>query len=119
MIMLRQSGRGFKAEKKVISKRFIQPSILPRACQWIHVHAPKQCANAQMRKRANAQTRKRANAQTRKRANSYVSPRRGCVESKDQRPGSFAPSPLLLVNCGQLHDTHPSTNHTQVKVINT
>ena len=47
MIMLRQSGRGFKAEKKVISKRFTQPSILPRACQWIHVHAPKQCANAQ------------------------------------------------------------------------
>ena len=30
--MLRQSGRGFKAGKKVISKRFAQPSILPRAC---------------------------------------------------------------------------------------
>jgi hypothetical protein len=30
--ILRQSGRGFKAGKKVISKRFAQPSILPRAC---------------------------------------------------------------------------------------
>ena len=30
--MLRQSGGGFKAGKKVISKLFAQPSILPRAC---------------------------------------------------------------------------------------
>ena len=30
--MLRQSGRGFKAGKKVISMRFAQPCILPRAC---------------------------------------------------------------------------------------
>ena len=29
--VLRQSGRGFRV-KKVISKRFAQPSILPRAC---------------------------------------------------------------------------------------
>ena len=30
--MLMQSGCGFTAGKKVISKRFTQPSILPRAC---------------------------------------------------------------------------------------
>ena len=30
--MLRQSGCGFKARKKVIIKRFAQPSILPSAC---------------------------------------------------------------------------------------
>ena len=30
--ILRQSGRGFKAGKKVISMRIAQPSILPRAC---------------------------------------------------------------------------------------
>ena len=43
--MLRQSGRGFKAGKKVITKRFAQPSNLPRACASVaHAHLPVGCA---------------------------------------------------------------------------